>query len=284
MGIVAIDSFDDPRVAVYRDVKDRDLRLDHESFLVEGAGPLRTLLTRSRFEPESLLLSPRALRALAPELEGLPAHVPVYVAERGDYHAIVGFDMHRGCLALVRRGRDDDLSGLLAHVGSAGGAPLLVVEGITNHDNAGGLFRNARAFGAAGVLLCPRSCDPFYRKAIRTSVGASLELPFARARSWPEDLAGLRAAGLPLVALHPRPADVELADWRPPRGPFALMVGSEGPGLSEAALQHVSTRLRIAMEPGVDSINVALAAGIALHHAHVSRMAGRGIEARTRKD
>lgn len=283
MGIVVIESFDDPRVAAYRDVKDRALRLDRESFLVEGAGPLRTLLRGARFVPESLLLSPRALRSLGPELAKLPEHVPVYVAERADYHAIVGFDMHRGCLALVRRTPDDDVAGLVLHARAAGGAPLLVVEGITNHDNAGGLFRNARAFGACGLLLCPRSCDPFYRKAIRTSVGASLELPFARARRWPEDLGLLDDAGIPVVALHPNGADVELSEWNPPAGPFALMVGSEGPGLSEAALARAGTRLRIAMEPGIDSINVALAAGIALHHAHARRAAARGIEAPRRK-
>ena len=281
MGIVSIDSFEDPRVAVYRNVKDRDLRLDRESFLVEGAGPLRTLLESGRFRPESLLLSPRSLRSLGSALDGLSSDVPIYVAERADYHEIVGFDMHRGCLALVRRPADDDVAALVERTRAGAHGPLLVIEGITNNDNAGGLFRNARAFGVSGVLLCPKSCDPLYRKAIRTSIGASLEVPFARSRDWPGDLDRLRDVGIGLVALHPEPADAELDDWTPSSDPFALMVGSEGPGLSDTALERVDTRLRISMEPGIDSINVALAAGIALHRARVSRIGRGGIEGGT---
>ena len=278
MGIVAIDSFDDPRVAAFRDVKDRDLRLDRDAFLVEGAGPLRALLANRRYRAHSLLLSPRALRQVEGEVRALPPEVPVYVAERADYREIVGFDMHRGCLALVERPPDDDFAGLVAAAKAPGAGPLIVAEATTNHDNMGGLFRNGRAFGAAGMLLCPRSCDPLYRKAIRTSVGASLELPFARASAWPGDLERLRAAGIPIVALHPEPADCELAAWTPPEGAFALLVGSEGPGLSEAALARVDVRVRIAMRPGMDSINVALAAGIALHHAYARRRGQGGIE------
>jgi len=268
VGIVAIDDFDDPRVAGYRSVKDRDLQLERDSFLVEGAGAIRELLASRRFLPESLLLSPRAFRALEAEVEALPADVPVYVAERADYREIVGFDLHRGCLALCRRRPERGFAALLGDPALDPAAPLLVLEGMTNHDNVGGLFRNARAFGAAAVLLCPKCCDPLYRKAIRTSIGASLALPFARAVRWPGDLVEL---GLPIVALHPGPAGVALADWTPPAGRFALVAGTEGPGLSKALLDVADTRLHIEMEPGIDSINVALAAGIALHHVRSSR-------------
>lgn len=268
MGIVAIDDLDDPRVAPYRDVKDRDLQVELDAFLVEGAGAIRQLALEARFEPESLLLSPRSLAALEPALARLAQDVPVYVAERADYRAIVGFDLHRGCLALCRRRPEPALAELLEDPSLDAKAPVLVLEGITNHDNVGGLFRNARAFGAAGVVLCPTCCDPLYRKAIRTSIGASLVLPFARASAWPDDL---RATGLPIVALDPDPKGVDIADWTPPPGRFALVVGTEGPGLSRALAESADVRLRIGMEPGIDSINVALAAGIALHHARALR-------------
>ena len=149
---------------------------------------------------------------------------------------------------------------------------------MTNHDNVGGLFRNARAFGAGAVLLSPRCCDPLYRKAIRTSIGASLALPFARARAWPDDLAATR---LPLVALHPAPGGTALGEWQPPEGRFLLAVGSEGPGLSRALLNVADVRLRVEMEAGIDSINVALAAGIALHHVRARRHRSGAVEATT---
>lgn len=268
MGIVAIDDLEDPRVAPYRNVKDRDLSRDLDAFLVEGAGAIRQLIERSRFEPESLLLSPRALASLEPALARLAPDTPIYVAKRADYHDIVGFDLHRGCLALCRRRREPALRELLDDPSIDGRAPLLVLEGITNHDNVGGLFRNARAFGAGAVVLCPTCCDPLYRKAIRTSIGASLELPFARASSWPGELLD---ADVPIVALHPGSGGVDLAEWSPPPGRFALVVGTEGPGLSLALAEAADVRLRIGMEPGIDSINVALAAGIALHHVRALR-------------
>ena len=201
-------------------------------------------------------------------MAGLPATTPVYVAERADYREIVGFDLHRGCLALCRRPGERGFAALLADPAVDANGPLLVLEGMTNHDNVGGLFRNARAFGAGGVLLCPKCCDPLYRKAIRTSIGASLALPFARAASWPGDLVDL---GVPIVALHPDPGGAALADWTPPPGRFALVVGTEGPGLSDALLDVADVRLHIEMEPGIDSVNVALAAGIALHHVRSQR-------------
>ncbi len=268
MRIVAIDDFDDPRVAGYRNIKDRDLHLERDSFLVEGAGAIRELLCGGRFAPESLLLSPRALNALEPDLEPLDDDTPVYIAERADYHDIVGFDLHRGCLALCRRRREPGFADAIDEAAGPPDAPLVALEGITNHDNVGGLFRNARAFGAGAMLLCPRSCDPLYRKAIRTSIGASLVLPFARASRWPEDLVSL---GVPIVALHPDAAATPVHAWAPPPGRFVLVAGSEGPGLSDALLDVAQTKLAIEMEPGIDSINVALATGIALHHVRSQR-------------
>jgi tRNA G18 (ribose-2'-O)-methylase SpoU len=270
MGTIEIESLDDPRVALYRNLKDRDLRSRCDAFVVEGRENLECLLDRSPHTPESLLLSRRASRTLAPRLAGLPDHIPVYVAERRVLADIVGFDMYRGVLALCRREREPSFEELFPPRAASNGsaAPVVALEALTNHDNVGGIFRNAEAFGAAGVLLCPRVCDPLYRKAIRTSLGATLCVPFVRATTWPEPLARLRAAGYTLAALHPDAHSTALSSSDPDLGsrPLALLVGTEGPGLSAEALALCDVRLRIEMAAGIDSINVATACAIALHH------------------
>jgi len=150
---------------------------------------------------------------------------------------------------------------------------LVVLDGVTNADNVGGVFRNAAAFDASGVLLSPTTCDPLYRKAIRTSMGAALVMPFARASDaeWPSVLPQLRAAGFSIVALTPREPSESLdafaARARPAR--MALMIGTEGAGLSPEVESAADCRVRIPISGRVDSLNLAVAAGIAL-----SRLAG----------
>jgi tRNA G18 (ribose-2'-O)-methylase SpoU len=144
-------------------------------------------------------------------------------------------------------------------------ARIVVLEGLTNLDNVGLIFRNAMALGARAVLLCPRTCDPLYRKAIRTSMGGSLCVPFARAENLPELLLGLRELGFEVLAFDPGEPGVEIQSLNASRlGPTALLFGTEGPGLSAQALATADRRVRIAMEEGVDSLNVAVSAGIAL--------------------
>jgi tRNA G18 (ribose-2'-O)-methylase SpoU len=266
---IPIHDLADARVALYRNLKDRDLRSRCDAFLVEGRENLACLLLRSQHTPESLLLSARAHRTLGDTLAALPDEVPIYVAERSVLEGIVGFDMYRGVLALCRREHEPSFDDVFPPLAAAGPEALVVVlEGLTNHDNVGGIFRNAEAFGADAALLCPRVCDPLYRKAIRTSMGATLCVPTVRAEVWPAPLEALRAAGFTLVALHPNEDSICLddADDSLRDGPLALLVGSEGPGLSDAALAVCDSRLRIPMAPGVDSINVATACAIALHH------------------
>ena len=146
---------------------------------------------------------------------------------------------------------------------------------VGNPDNVGSLFRNAAAFGAAGVVLSPGCADPFYRKAIRTSAGATLRLPFATASDWPAALRALRARGYLVAALTPPGgaagvATVELGDFaaRRPRRPVALVVGTEGDGLTAAALAEADVRVQITIDPSVDSLNVATAAAVALHRLY----------------
>ena len=148
---------------------------------------------------------------------------------------------------------------------AAGPGPLLVAEGLNDHENLGALFRNAAALAAGGVVLDPTGADPLYRRSVRVSLGHVLHVPWARSADWPGDLRRLRAGGWRLLALTPGPGARPLPAVAP-GGRTALLVGAEGPGLSAAALAAADEAVRIPMAPGVDSLNVAAAAAVALYH------------------
>jgi tRNA G18 (ribose-2'-O)-methylase SpoU len=270
-----IDDLSDPRVADYRSLKDGDRLRRRGLFMTEGRLNVQCLIERSRFRVRSVLVTPGILEALGSVFEKLAASSPVYVAAQGILNGVVGFDLHRGCLAVG----ECDEPVFPEQVMPRGRAPSLLValEALTNHDNTGGVFRNAMAFGADAVLLCPRCSDPLYRKAIRVSMGASLCVPFARFRSWPAGLAELRSVGYAVVALHPRAEAVELGELaesaRMPER-VVLLLGTEGAGISREALELADLQVRVAMVPGVDSLNVATASGIALYQLARARLAG----------
>lgn len=254
----------DPRIAGYREARDGLLRRREGLFLAEGRLLVRRLLEASRFPVESLLVTPPALDDLRDLLarDDAPA---VLVASAETIRAIVGFKFHRGCLALGVRGEPIAPAAL---VDPEGPRTLLALEGVADPDNVGAVFRNAAAFGAAGVLLSRHCADPLYRKAIRVSMGATLSLPFARASDWPATLAALRHAGYRLVALCPRAEaeDIgEVAAREPRRRRLALLLGAEGEGLSGSTRAVADVEVRIPMADGIDSLNVAAACGIALH-------------------
>jgi tRNA G18 (ribose-2'-O)-methylase SpoU len=255
----AVDSLDDPRLSAYRDLQDATLRERHGLFVAEGQHMVRRLVAGGRFRPHSVLLTPAALDALAGVLA--PAGVPVFVAEPAVVRGVVGFDFHHGCVGLGYRGEPVPLDAVLA----ASPSVLVVLETIANPDNVGGIFRNARALGADAVLLAPGCADPLYRKAVRVSIGAALEVPFAALADWPRDLARLHAAGFTIVALTPDPDAVDLATLASRPARVALLLGSERDGLTPAARAAADVRVRIAMMPDGDSLNVATAAAIALH-------------------
>src|SRR2546426_2707921 len=264
MALEHIRGADDPRIAAYRDVPDAELVRSRGLFVAEGRLVVRRVIEAGRYRVQSLLVSESACRSLAPVLTTVPSHVPIYVCDPGDFLGITGHDIHRGCLALVDRPPALSIDALLA-----GAQTIVVLEAVTNADNVGGVFRNAAAFGAAGVLLSPTCCDPLYRKAIRTSMGAALQLPFARTRDedWPNVLVLVRAQGFTLVALTPREPSETLDECaarpRPPR--IALVLGTEGAGLTPAVEAAADARVRIPISERVDSLNVAVAAGIALY-------------------
>lgn len=221
---------------------------------------LRVLAGQDRFRPISVLIAAKRLEKLKPILEALPAETPVYLASQPVLDGIVGFELHRGILALAERAAPVTADDLLTSLPDR--ALVMALVGISNHDNMGGLFRNAAGFGVDAVLLDPTSCDPLYRKAIRVSVGGVLRVPYARLND-NEDLVGLlQRRGFTPVALSPAGATI-LSDLPPIARP-ALLLGAEGPGLPDATLARCRT-VSIPMAPGFDSLNVAVTAGIALH-------------------
>jgi tRNA G18 (ribose-2'-O)-methylase SpoU len=259
--LVPIDDPADERIAAYRDVRERDLVGREGLFIAEGEVVLNVLVRRARHKVVSLLLAEKRVTALRPLIDRLPDDVPVYAAGQAAMDAIVGFPLHRGMLALGRRGDEPSAEALLAGAGER--ARMAVLFGIANHDNMGGIFRNAAAFGADAVLLDADCCDPLYRKAIRVSVGAALVVPFARIARGEDALALLDRYGFTALALSPS-GMTDLKDVVPP-AKAAVLLGAEGPGLPAGVLAR-AVAVRIPMAAGFDSLNVATTSGIVLHH------------------
>ncbi|TIU31462.1 MAG: RNA methyltransferase, partial [Mesorhizobium sp.] len=261
MNLIPIGHPQDPRVAAYLDIRERDLIGRHGRFVAEGKVVLDLLLSAGRFAAESALILENRLAGLEGVLRKAPAGFPVYVASGEVMDRIAGFHMHRGILAIGVRGAPQPAQALLEALPAS--ALVLVLVGISNHDNMGSIFRNAAAFGADAVLLDPTCCDPLYRKAIRVSVGAALKVVFASFGDTTSLIATLDRLGFTQFALSPRgKTDIRAAE-RTPR--LALYLGTEGEGLPEALLNRLRT-VRIGMADGFDSLNVAAASAIALHH------------------
>jgi tRNA G18 (ribose-2'-O)-methylase SpoU len=260
--IVQVDAPDHAGLEPYTAMRERDLVGRRGLFIAEGEVVVRVLASRSRFAIRSLLLEKRRVDAVGDVLAGLSEDVPAYVVPQDVMDRVVGFSIHRGVLALGDRGAPLPPGSL------ARGATLLVgLIGLTNHDNVGGIFRNAAAFGADGVLLDAETCDPLYRKAVRVSAGTALVVPFARCASADELLDVLAAEKIEPIALTPRGEETIDSLAFAPR---ALLLGTEGPGLPDAVLSR-TRRVRIDMAPGLDSLNVSVASGIALHEAMRAR-------------
>ena len=258
--VVRIVDADDPRVAEFRDIRERDLVGRQGRFIAEGRVVLTMLFRSERFEAEKILVLDNRLEGFADVLCGFDANTPVLVCDRSVIDRIAGFPMHRGVFAVGRATQPELLESLLARSGET--ALVLLCCGISNHDNLGGLFRSAAAFGADFVCLDGQCCDPPYRKSIRVSVGTALTMPYAEIDAIEDTVVTLGKAGFDILALSPG-GDTAVREFRPGKR-TALLVGTEGKGLPESLLQRLRT-LRIAQAPTVDSLNVGMAAGIALH-------------------
>ena len=266
MEIVHVVSLDDRRLSAFRDIPDPTRLRELGNFVVEGRLAVRRLLTEDKFCIKALLVTATTLQALNEFKTFDMPECPVYVTSRDMIKNIGGFDFHQGCLGLVERPPPKTVQTLLRLVTFP--KPIIVLEQIGNADNIGGIFRNAAAFGAAGVLMSPGCCDPLYRKAIRTSIGTTLQIPYAVVEDWPAGLEALRCRGYDLVALTPDDDAICLNHFEFFKNgrSNALILGNEGDGLSLPTLELADARVRIPLEPVGDYLNVATTAAIALCH------------------
>tara|TARA_R110002050_G_scaffold34839_5_gene87975 strand:+ start:16940 stop:17782 length:843 start_codon:yes stop_codon:yes gene_type:complete len=263
--LIRIEDPADARIVEFTAMRDRDLAGRGDRFIAEGRVVLQALLDAEtgggRFVLEKALILENRVDGLGDLLSRMNEACPVYVAGRDVLDAAVGFAMHRGILAVGRHVPAQSLPEFLSDMPEQ--ALLVVACGIANHDNIGGIFRNAGVFGADGIVLDACCCDPLYRKAIRVSVGAALRVPFCRGGSIADLVSTLSSGGFEVVGLSPSGAE-PLAGFKPGRR-VALLAGTEGEGLPAGILDVVKT-LRIEQAPGMDSLNVATASGIALWH------------------
>ncbi len=255
---------DDPAIAEFTRIRERDLARNHGSFIAEGTVVLRMLAKAhregTRFKARKILLLENRVAGLADLLADFPEDIPVYVASAEIMDAIAGFHMHRGVLGLGQKLTQPTLDETLAKLPPK--ALVAVCQGLSNHDNAGAIFRNAAAFGVRHVILDETSCDPLYRKAIRVSVGSVLTVPFTRGGSLEEALESLTKHGFQFWGLSPSgQTNIRAIS---PTDRTALILGTEGEGLPADLLSHINTAY-IPQMPGLDSLNVATAAGIALY-------------------
>jgi len=256
--IIRIDSSADDRLSEFRYVPDPELLARLGLFVAEGRLVVARLLS-SPLETRALLLTEPAFAALAPQLA--EREVTVYVVPQAVMNDVAGFNFHRGCLAIGVRPALRNWRDIVSHAHR-----LVVLERVGNVDNIGSIFRTAAAFGIDGVLLHPDCGDPLYRKAIRTSMAASLTVPFARI-PWPDPLREINESGWATVALTPdagAPLVREVAAGVVGR-PVAIVLGHEGEGLTREGMSACTHRARIPMAKGVDSVNVATAAAIAMY-------------------
>ncbi|MCI2240640.1 RNA methyltransferase [Paenibacillus sp. TRM 82003] len=263
---IELDDLTDPAYADllrdYTSLKDVQLRARREPaeglFLAEGVEVVRRALAAGH-RPRSFLLSPARADELA---DVLPEDAPVLLAPAAAFERLTGVDLHRGAIASMHRPPQRTTADLLAALGP-GPRRLLVLEDVVDHTNVGALFRSAAAFGVDGVLVSPRCADPLYRRSVRVSMGTVLHLPWARATTWPGDLDLLRGNGFTVAALALADDSVELGEFRAPER-LALLLGTEGDGLSRRALAGADVAVRIPMDERVDSLNVAAASAVAL--------------------
>ncbi|MDR0626151.1 MAG: RNA methyltransferase [Bifidobacteriaceae bacterium] len=240
-------------------------------FMAESAEVIGRALDAG-MEPYSLIMTPKWAAALDRLLERLDPGVPVYVASDEVLHQVTGFHVHRGAVAAMRRPCLPDWPALVAPA-----RRLCLVEDVVDHTNLGAIFRAAAGLGVDAVLVTPRSADPLYRRSVRVSMGTVFQVPWTRITPWPGALLELKSAGWHVAAFSPRPDAVDLdhfAAHLPER--LALMLGTEGDGLSAHALELADTLVTIPMAGGVDSLNVAAASAVAFWATRGARRPARG--------
>ena len=253
----------DPRLADYRDLRDVELRKHLEGeqglFLAEGEKVVRRAV-EAGFSPRSFLMAPRWLDGLADVLA--TSDVPCYVLPEALAEEVTGFHVHRGALASLHRRPLPAVADVLD-----GARSVLVVEDVVDHTNVGAIFRSGAALGFDAVLLAPRCADPLYRRAIKVAMGAVFTMPWTRLPDWYDALPDLSARGFTTVALTLAPDAVAIDEAVASVDRLALVLGSEGHGLSARWQESADRRAIIPMRPGIDSLNVAAATAVACYVA-----------------
>jgi len=259
--VVEITDPDDPRLADYRDLRDVELRknleAEHGLFLAEGEKVVRRAV-EGGFTPRSFLMAPRWLDALSDVLATTDA--PCFVLREALAEEVTGFHVHRGALASLERRPLPPVADVLA-----GARSVLVLEDIVDHTNVGAIFRSGAAFGFDAVLLAPRCADPLYRRAIKVAMGAVFALPWTRLPDWSDALPALSRSGFTTVALTLADDATPVEEAVAGIDRVALVLGSEGHGLSARWEQAADRRAIIPMHVGIDSLNVAAATAVACY-------------------
>ena len=259
--LVVVEDATDPRVSDYVALSDAALRQrtdpEHGRYIAESSKVLRRALAAGHV-PRSFFMAAKWLESLADVFEQYP-EVPIFAGEDAVLESITGFHLHRGALAAMNRPEPLSLDQVLPTA-----KRVAILEDIVDHTNLGAIFRSAAALGIDAVLITPRCADPLYRRAIRVSMGAVFQVPWVRLASWPDDIEVLRAAGFDIAAMELTAHSQGIDDVAAMNsGKLALILGTEGAGVSEAALQMADRTVMIPMRPGVDSLNVAAASAVA---------------------
>ncbi len=260
---VEVDDTADPRLADFRDLRDVELRTHVETarglFLAEGEKVVRRAL-EAGYAPRSFLMAERWVAGLADLMAATDA--PCYVVSEALAEEVTGFHVHRGALASLHRRPLPTVDEVLDDART-----ILVIEDVVDHTNVGAILRNGAALGVDGVLLAPRCADPLYRRAVKVAMGAVFSLPWTRLPDWYGALPDLSARGFTTVALTLSPDAVPIDEAVAGVDRLALVVGSEGHGLSERWQRSADRRAIIPMQPGIDSLNVAAASAVACYVA-----------------
>jgi tRNA G18 (ribose-2'-O)-methylase SpoU len=250
----------DPRLRDYTDLTDVSLRRIREPeeglFLAEGEKVVRRALAAG-YEPRSLLMATKWWGGLRDVV--LPYDCDVYLADDALLEGVTGYRVHRGALASMQRRPLPSLDEVLATA-----RRVVVLEDLVDHTNVGAVFRNAAALGMDAVLVSPECADPLYRRSVKVSMGSVFAVPWTRAEPWPDALHSLADRGFATYALSPDPSGSDLRALQIPDR-VAVVLGTEGEGLTDAALAACSDRVRIPMAAGVDSLNVAAASAVTFY-------------------
>ncbi|MFE6491111.1 TrmH family RNA methyltransferase [Streptomyces sp. NPDC057748] len=268
--LITVDDPDDPRLRDYTGLTDVELRRRREPaeglFIAEGEKVIRRA-RHAGYEMRSMLLSAKWVDLMRDVIDEVPA--PVYAVSPELAERVTGYHVHRGALASMQRKPLPTADELLATTFGetvTGPRRIAVFEDIVDHANLGAAFRNAAALGIDAVLLTPRCADPFYRRSVKVSMGGVFQVPWTRLESWPKDVGVLRSAGFTLAALCLSERAITLDELAARKDEkLALVFGTEGAGLAPGTLAAVDEHVRIPMDAGVDSLNVAAASAVAFY-------------------